>query len=120
MPTPVLMVAPMPLPASRYQVPEAALASTPASFQSRSSALCVPLSSPRETNGALASAIFLKAATTSLEPAIAGRVLGRADDDEVVVHDVEALHAASPRRRTSPPRACRARTARRRRRSARS
>src|SRR5260370_1388705 len=33
MPTPVLMVAPMPLPASRYQVPEAALASTPASFR---------------------------------------------------------------------------------------
>ena len=67
----------MPVPASRYQVPDAALASTPASFHSRSSALCVPLSSPRETNGALASAIFLKAATTSLEPAIlAGSLAG--------------------------------------------
>ena len=67
----------MPLPASRYQVPEAALASTPASFQSRSSDLCVPLSSPRETNGALLSAIFLKAATTSLEPAMpAGSLAG--------------------------------------------
>ena len=60
MPAAVLSVGPMPEPVSRYQVPLAAAASTPAACQSCSSALCVPLSSPREANGALAAAIFVQ------------------------------------------------------------
>ena len=59
----------MPEPVSRYQPPEAASTSTPASFQSPSSALWVPLSSPREAKGASAAAIFASAATASAMPA---------------------------------------------------
>ena len=59
----------MPEPVSRYQPPEAASTSTPASFQSPSSALWVPLSSPREAKGASAAAIFTSAATASAMPA---------------------------------------------------
>ena len=67
----------MPEPVSRYQVPLAALASTPAACQSCSSALCVPLSSPREANGALAAAIFASAAVASVMPATpAGSLFG--------------------------------------------
>ena len=60
----------MPEPVSRYQSPEAAATSTPASFQSFSSALWVPESSPREAKGALLSAILASDATTSFEPAM--------------------------------------------------
>ena len=67
----------MPEPVSRYQVPLAALASTPAACHSFSSALCVPLSSPREAKGAPAAAIFCRAAVTSVMPATpAGSPLG--------------------------------------------
>ena len=49
----------------------------PAAFHSRSSAECVPLLSPRETNGAFAAAIFFSAATMSLPPAtLAGSAFG--------------------------------------------
>src|SRR5262249_6496944 len=58
----------MPEPVSRYQLPEAAFTSTPACFHSRSSALWVPLSSPREAKGAAAAAIFASAAGASLMP----------------------------------------------------
>src|SRR5882724_8270930 len=68
MPAAVLSVGPMPEPVSRYQVPEAAFTSTPASFHNRSSALWVPLSSPREANGAAAAAIFARAAGASAMP----------------------------------------------------
>ena len=50
----------MPEPVSRYQAPLACRASMPAAFHSCSSAVCVPLLSPREANGAFASAILLQ------------------------------------------------------------
>ena len=68
MPTAVFSVAPMPEPVSRYQSPLAPAGSTPASCQRLSSFLWVPESSPREANGALASAIFSSAAAASLVP----------------------------------------------------
>jgi hypothetical protein len=58
----------MPEPVSRYQVPLAPATSTPASCQNASSALWVPLSSPREANGVFAAAILPIASTTSLSP----------------------------------------------------
>ena len=58
----------MPEPVSRYQPPEAAPTSTPVAAQSPSSAWWVPLSSPREANGASAPAIFANAATASVMP----------------------------------------------------
>ena len=60
----------MPEPVSRYQPPDAAFTSAPASLQSPSSALWVPLSSPREAKGASASAILVSAATASVMPAM--------------------------------------------------
>ena len=83
----------MPMPVSRYQVPLAGLASTPASCHSWSSALLVPLSSPREANGACAVGDLLEGLDHVLEPGDAGRIGGGPDNDEVVVHHVEALHA---------------------------
>ena len=62
----------------------------PASFQKRSSAACVPERSPREMKGALAAAMRRKPSTASL-PRGLRRIGVRADDDEVVVHDVVAL-----------------------------
>ena len=59
----------MPEPVSRYQPPEAACTSIPAAFHSPSSALWVPLSSPRDAKVASASAIFASAATASAMPA---------------------------------------------------
>ncbi len=58
----------MPWPISRYQAPFLASRSTPATFQSASSAECVPDLSPRETKGAPFSAIFTSAAAMSFEP----------------------------------------------------
>src|SRR3546814_14552764 len=55
----------MPLPVSRNQSPDG---SFPASRHRISSALLVPLSSPREANGAAAPAIVLSAATESVAP----------------------------------------------------
>src|SRR5690554_376945 len=54
----VLSVGPMPLPSSRYQSPSG---STPAFSQRRNSARLVPLSSPRDVNGARALAMAAKA-----------------------------------------------------------
>ena len=58
MPLATFNVAPMPAPAARYQSPSTI---TPASVHSFCSCLCVPLSSPRLTNGAVALAISIKA-----------------------------------------------------------
>ena len=55
----------MPEPVDLYQSPAG---STPASFQSSSSFLCVPESSPREAKEACLSAIAFSAAATSVEP----------------------------------------------------
>ncbi len=68
MPAAVLSVGPMPEPVSRYQLPLAPATSMPAFCQSASSALWVPLSSPREANGALAAAILVRASSASLLP----------------------------------------------------
>ena len=57
----------MPEPSSRYQSPSGA---TPAASQSRSSAWCVPLSSPREAKTASTAAIACSATTASAPPAI--------------------------------------------------
>ena len=55
--------------------------------------MCVPLLSPRETNGACAAWIFFSASTMSLPPAtFAGSLFGP-DQHEVVVHDREPLDA---------------------------
>ena len=91
MPAAVLSVGPMPEPVSRYQVPLAAATSTPASSHSASSALWVPLSSPREANGALAAAIFAERRDGVLAALDAGRIGRGPDDHEVVVHDLVAL-----------------------------
>ena len=85
----------MPEPVSRYQVPLAALASTPAACHSFCSALWVPLSSPREANGALGRRDLPQGGRGVGRAGDAGGVALGADDDEVVVHDVEALHALS-------------------------
>ena len=61
MPAAVFSVAPMPEPSSRYQVPAAALISTPALGQSARSALWVPLSSPRLAKIDLLAAILERA-----------------------------------------------------------
>src|SRR5690606_7650398 len=90
MPTAVLSVAPMPEPVSRYQPPEAASTSMPAASQIWSSLVCVPESSPREANGASAAAIWAKAAG-------ARRIRLGADNDEVVIHQVEPLDAGAIR-----------------------
>src|SRR6476661_497296 len=65
----VFSAGPMPCPVSRYQAPFSLAMSMPASFQISSSAKCVPLRSPRETNGACASLILRNAAATSFVPA---------------------------------------------------
>ena len=85
----------MPWPVSRYQGPLSFAMSMPASFHSSSSAKCVPLLSPRETKGACAALIFCSAATMSLRAADFRRIGLRPDQDEVVVHHVEALHAVA-------------------------
>ena len=61
----IINVAPIPNPASRYQLPEAAATSMPVAVQSFFSALCVPLSSPRDRKGTCNAAIFCRAAVTS-------------------------------------------------------
>ncbi len=67
----------MPEPVSRYHGPFAFSRSIPAAFQNRSSALWVPLLSPRETKGALAASIFFSASVMSLPPAaLAGSDFG--------------------------------------------
>src|SRR5215472_16150065 len=67
----------MPEPVSRYQSPPVCFTSMAASPQSRSSSSFVPLLSPRERNVDFAFAIFLKAATESVMPAIpAGSLVG--------------------------------------------
>ncbi len=67
----------MPCPVSRYQAPLLLSRSMPAAFHSASSAMCVPLRSPRETNGACAASIFFSATTMSLPPPIfAGSLFG--------------------------------------------
>ena len=77
MPMPAFSVAPMPEPVSRYQPPESAAASIPAARHSRSSALWVPLSSPRDANGARTLAILASAAGVSVMPAMrAGSACG--------------------------------------------
>lgn len=53
----------MPCPDSWYQFPAGVM---PASFQTASSFLCVPESSPRETKRAFCTAIALKASTLDL------------------------------------------------------
>ena len=63
-------VAPMPAPASRYQVPLAAAGSVSAALHRPRSFLWVPLSSPRETKGLLAAAIAARALAASFWPAI--------------------------------------------------
>ena len=57
--------------------------------------MCVPLRSPRDTNGALASLILRSASSVSVAARDLGRVRLRSDEDEVVVHDGEALHAVA-------------------------
>ena len=64
-----------------------------AAFQSASSAACVPDLSPRETNGLRAVADRLERGEHVLAALDLGRIGLRPDQDEVVVHDVEALHA---------------------------
>ena len=74
-------------------MPLAALASTPAACHSFSSALCVPLSSPREAKGALGGGDLLQGSGDVGHAGNPGGIALGADDDEVVVHDIEALHA---------------------------
>ena len=57
--------------------------------------MCVPLRSPRETNGAPALLILRNASSVSAPPAIPAGIRFRADDDEVVVHDGIAPHAVA-------------------------
>src|SRR5687768_17720885 len=67
-------VAPMPWPDSIYHEP---LGWTPAAFHNDFSRLCVPELSPRETKGALACSIALRAAPADLSFAtLAGSSLG--------------------------------------------
>ena len=89
------MVAPMPVPASRYQLPEAALASTPASFQSRSPTCAGAAVVAARDERRLGVGDLLEGGDHVLGAGDAGRVLAEPDHDEVVVHDVEALDAAA-------------------------
>ena len=67
----------MPCPVSRYHGPFAFSRSMPETFHRSSSAMCVPLLSPRDTNGACAVWIFFSASTMSLPPAtFAGSLFG--------------------------------------------
>ena len=50
--------------------------------------MCVPLLSPRETNGALAVGDLLQRRDDVLAALDAGRIALRPDQDEVVVHHV--------------------------------
>jgi hypothetical protein len=67
-PEAVFSAGPMPEPVSRYQGLRARSISTPASFQSLSSAAWVPLRSPRDTKGACAAAILRSASVASFSP----------------------------------------------------
>ena len=69
--------------------------STPAIFHRSTSAMWVPLPSPRDTNGALAPLIFCSAASVSVPPRDLRGVRFWSDQDEVVVHDGKALHAVT-------------------------
>ena len=73
----VLSAGPMPWPVSRYHAPFAFSRSIPDAFQSFSSAMCVPLLSPRDTNGACAASILFNASVMSLvPPTFAGSLFG--------------------------------------------
>ena len=83
----------MPEPVARYQA--ASSGSIPASVHRPSSFLLVPLSSPREANGAPLSEIRVMAATASVMPAIPAGSEAGPTTNEVVVHDVEPLDAVT-------------------------
>ena len=87
----------MPWPASRYQVPDAPVGSTPAAAQSARSRRWVPLSSPRLTKGASAAAILAERRRRLVRAGDPGRVARGAHHDEVVVHQVEARAAVALR-----------------------
>ena len=82
----------MPAPTSRYQEPLAFLTSIPAASQRLNSSLCVPLSSPRDTNGAAVAAIWASAATTSFMPLNSRRVGLRSYKHKIVVHHIMAFY----------------------------
>ena len=65
----------------------------PASFQSPSSAICVPDLSPREMNGARLVLQRVERSDDVTRSFDAGRIASRADQNEVVIHHGIALHA---------------------------
>ena len=69
----------------------------PASIQKRSSALLVPLSSPRATKGARAAAIFAQRLDGVLRALDMRRVAARSDQDEIVVHHLTPVNAETTR-----------------------
>ena len=73
-----------------YQSPAG---STPASAQIAFSLVWVPESSPRETKGSFGFSDLGQGRGGSSHALDACRVVGRADDDKVVVHQVLAAHA---------------------------
>ena len=90
----MVSVAPMPCPVSRYQAGLVVAGSSSAAFQIPSSLVLVPDLSARATKGASAAAMALKR-IRSPHALDAGRVGGRADDDEVVMHDQFAFLAGA-------------------------
>ena len=87
----------MPWPASRYQVPDAPVGSTPAAAQSARSRRCVPLSSPRLTKGRLRRGDPAQRRGRVLRTRDPGRIARGTHHDEVVVHQVEAGAAVALR-----------------------
>ncbi len=65
----------------------------PACCHSSFSFWCVPDSSPRETKGACAAAIFASASAALFAVAHTGRIVLRTENDEIVVHDIPAVDA---------------------------
>ncbi len=75
-----------------YQSPAG---STPVSAQIAFSLVWVPESSPRETKGSLGFSDHGHGRGGSSHSLDACRVIGRADDDKVIVHHVLAAHAVT-------------------------
>jgi len=82
----------MPVPVSRYQVPLSALTSIRAAFQVELLLVRAAVVAARGEHGPRRGDPA-KRFDGVLQAADAGRVLPRPDQDEVVVHEVEALHA---------------------------
>ena len=88
----VLSAAPMPCPISRYQAPFAAAISMPACLPQRKlGRMRAGLVAARDERRALCLIVF-SAVSMSLPPT-PRRIALRPDQHEIVVHDVEALHA---------------------------